>query len=79
MHRTGACGAPPRPDEQPTAEGRELRCCEPRDLIERALSLCRFRGRPEELSQEVLDVAWAGYFGASGAAPDRHAGGGVRG
>jgi hypothetical protein len=46
-------------------EGRELRCCEPRDLIERARDICRFGGRPLELSAEVLDLAWAGYFGTS--------------
>jgi hypothetical protein len=45
------------------AEERELRCCEPRDLIERARDICRFRGRPLELSDKVLDLAWAGYFG----------------
>lgn len=45
------------------AEDRELRACEPRDLIERARDICRFRGRPLELSAQVLDLAWAGYFG----------------
>lgn len=49
-------------------EGRELRCCEPRDLIERARDYCRFTGRPIELNDEVLSVAWTGYFGQS---PDR--------
>jgi hypothetical protein len=47
------------------AEDRELRACEPRDLIERARDICRFRGRPLELSAQVLDLAWAGYFGAA--------------
>jgi hypothetical protein len=45
-------------------EGRELRACEPRDLIERSRDICRFRGQPLELSAEILGVAWAGYFGA---------------
>jgi hypothetical protein len=45
------------------AEGRELRCCEPRDLIERARDACLFRNRPLELSEEILSVAWRGYFG----------------
>jgi predicted ATPase with chaperone activity len=49
------------------AEGRDLRCCEPRDLIERARAICRFRDRPPELTEEVLDLAWSGYFGMSGA------------
>lgn len=45
------------------AEQRELRCCEPRDLIERAKDICRYRGQPLELNEAVLDLAWAGYFG----------------
>jgi hypothetical protein len=47
------------------AQNRELRSCEPRDLIERAGDICRFHGRPLELSEQVLDLAWAGYFGAA--------------
>lgn len=43
--------------------GRELRACEPRDLIERARDICRFRGKPLELTPEVMDLAWTGYFG----------------
>jgi predicted ATPase with chaperone activity len=42
---------------------RELRSCEPRDLIERARDICRFENRPLELSSQVLDLAWTGYFG----------------
>lgn len=42
---------------------RELRACEPRDLIERARDICRFNGRPLELTAQVLDLAWIGYFG----------------
>jgi hypothetical protein len=51
-------------------QGRELRACEPRDLIERAIDICRFHGRALELTSEVLDLAWTGYFGtpAAGAA-----------
>jgi hypothetical protein len=44
-------------------EGRELRCCQPRDLIERARDICRFRSVPLELTPEVLDLAWIGYYG----------------
>lgn len=44
-------------------QGRELRACEPRDLIERARDICRFHGKPLELSPKVLDLAWTGYFG----------------
>src|SRR5262249_35277262 len=51
--------------ERYRAQNRELRACEPRDLIERARDICRFRGRPLELSAEVLDLAWTGYFGTT--------------
>jgi hypothetical protein len=45
------------------AAGRELRCCEPRDLIERARDICRFCDRPFELNDETLGLAWLAYFG----------------
>jgi hypothetical protein len=44
-------------------EQRELRCCEPRDLIERARDICRFSGRPPALDDAVMELAWCGYFG----------------
>jgi hypothetical protein len=47
------------------AEGRELRGCEPRDLIERARDISRFTGRPLELDQDIMALAWTGYFGSS--------------
>ncbi len=49
--------------ERYRSQNRELRACEPRDLIERALDICRFHGRPLELTAKVLDLAWTGYFG----------------
>jgi hypothetical protein len=49
--------------ERYRALNRELRACEPRDLIERARDICRFHGRPLELTRQVLDLAWGGYFG----------------
>lgn len=49
--------------ERYRVQNRELRACEPRDLIERARDICRFRGKPLELSPKVLDFAWIGYFG----------------
>ncbi len=49
--------------ERYRAQNRELRACEPRDLIERSRDICRFQGRPLELSSKVLDLAWIGYFG----------------
>jgi hypothetical protein len=49
--------------ERYRAQNRELRACEPRDLIERARDICRFDGKPLELTAKVLDLAWVGYFG----------------
>jgi hypothetical protein len=49
--------------ERYRAQNRELRSCEPRDLIERARHICRFHNRPLELTTKVLDLAWTGYFG----------------
>lgn len=46
-----------------TAEGRELRSSEPRDLVERARDICKLRGVPLQLTTQVLDLAWTGYFG----------------
>jgi MoxR-like ATPase len=45
------------------AEQRELRCCEPRDLIERARDIGRFTSRPWQLDDEIMALAWTGYFG----------------
>ncbi len=49
--------------ERYRAQNREMRSCEPRDLIERARDICRFRGKSVELTAEVLNLAWIGYFG----------------
>lgn len=50
--------------ERYRVQNRELRSCEPRDLIERARDICRFHGKPLELTPKVLDLAWTGYFGS---------------
>jgi hypothetical protein len=47
------------------AERREPKGCEPRDLIDRAIEVCKFRREPLRLTKETIDQAWAGYFGAS--------------
>jgi predicted ATPase with chaperone activity len=44
-------------------ESRELRSCEPRDLLERCRDICRLRQQRFALSQELLDEAWRAYFG----------------
>jgi predicted ATPase with chaperone activity len=49
--------------ERYRSEGRELRGCEPRDLIGRAQDICQLRRTPLELNDELLDLAWTSYFG----------------
>ncbi len=49
--------------ERYRAQNRELRACEPRDLIERARDICTFQSRSFELTPKVIDQAWTGYFG----------------
>jgi predicted ATPase with chaperone activity len=44
-------------------ENRELRSCEPRDLLERCRDICRLRQQKFSLSQKLLDEAWRAYFG----------------
>lgn len=44
-------------------ESRELRSCEPRDLLLRINDICRLRRTPMEINDEFLDLAWCGYFG----------------
>ncbi|MGE0754617.1 MAG: ATP-binding protein [Alphaproteobacteria bacterium] len=43
--------------------GRELRSCEPRDLLERVRDICKYRNIDARLDQELIDTAWRGYFG----------------
>ncbi|MFM7059271.1 MAG: ATP-binding protein [Planctomycetota bacterium] len=45
-------------------EQRELRCSEPRDLIERMRDFSRYYNRPLEITPQTLDVAWRGFFGS---------------
>jgi hypothetical protein len=40
----------------------QLRGCQPRDLINQALSLADYREEPRRLTNELLDAACAGYF-----------------
>jgi predicted ATPase with chaperone activity len=41
---------------------RPLRACQPRDLIEQVVALCRYRGVEPMLTPEMLDAACAAYF-----------------
>lgn len=47
------------------AEGRQMKSCEPRDLLERVKDICVFVNRDLELTPELIDTAWKNYFGTS--------------
>jgi DNA-binding PadR family transcriptional regulator len=44
-------------------EPREMRSCQPRDLVDRCRDICRYENRQFMLSKELLDRAWLYYFG----------------
>jgi hypothetical protein len=46
-------------------ERRQMKGCEPRDLLDRVTDICLFEGQPLELTFQVLDIAWRNYFGTS--------------
>lgn len=46
-------------------EHRQMKGCEPRDLLDRVTDICLFEGQPLALSPQVIDVAWMNYFGTS--------------
>ena len=53
-------------------EGRELRGCEPRDLLERVREICEYRGQSEIcINPANLEFAWTAYFGGA-AVPGSH-------
>ena len=45
-------------------EGRDMRSCHPRDLVERCRDICRYESRPFALTPDLMDRAWIYYFGA---------------
>jgi predicted ATPase with chaperone activity len=47
-----------------THEQREMRSCQPRDLVDRCRDICRYENRPFSLTKELLERAWLYYFGA---------------
>jgi len=54
------------------AEGRVMKGCEPRDLLNKVRDVCLLEGRPAQLTVDLIDVAWGNYFGTShGFAPDQ--------
>jgi hypothetical protein len=46
-------------------EHRQMKACEPRDLLDRVTDICLFEGHTLELNPKLIDVAWRNYFGAS--------------
>jgi predicted ATPase with chaperone activity len=44
-------------------EQREMRACQPRDLVDRCADICRYENRPLLLTGELLERAWLYYFG----------------
>ncbi len=47
-----------------THEQREMRSCQPRDLVDRCADICRYENRPFILTKDLLERAWLYYFGA---------------
>jgi len=46
-------------------EHRQMKGCEPRDLIDRASDICLFEALPLHLTPQILVIAWKNYFGTS--------------
>jgi hypothetical protein len=46
-------------------EHRQMKACEPRDLLDRVTDICLFEGRAPEINTRLIDLAWRNYFGAS--------------
>ncbi|HEU4870514.1 MAG TPA: hypothetical protein VFT08_06665 [Pyrinomonadaceae bacterium] len=46
-------------------ERRQMKGCEPRDLLDRATDICLFENQGLKLTPQVVDVAWRNYFGTS--------------
>jgi len=46
-------------------ERRQMKGCEPRDLLDRATDICTFEGESPKLTHAIIDVAWRNYFGTS--------------
>jgi hypothetical protein len=46
-------------------ERRQMKGCEPRDLLDRVTDICLFEGDSLRLTPDVIDIAWRNYFGTS--------------
>jgi predicted ATPase with chaperone activity len=45
------------------SEKRVMKACEPRDIINRFLDICQYKGLQPTLTRDLLDLAWSNYFG----------------
>lgn len=48
-----------------STEQRQMKGCEPRDLLDRATDICQFERNKLELTPHVVDLAWRNYFGTA--------------
>ena len=46
-------------------ERRQMKGCEPRDLMDRATDICQFENHGVNLTPQIIDVAWRNYFGTA--------------
>lgn len=46
-------------------EQRQMKACDPRDLLERVTDICLFENRELEITPKIVDKAWRNYFGAA--------------
>jgi len=46
-------------------ENRIMKACEPRDLVERCLDICKYENLPQNVTCSIMDRAWRNYFGAA--------------
>lgn len=49
-------------------EDRAPKSCEPRDLLNRVMDICQFRGCAPHLTADLIDLAWNHYFGRASVA-----------
>jgi predicted ATPase with chaperone activity len=45
------------------SEKRVMKACEPRDIINRFLDICQYKGLQPTMTRDLLDLAWSNYFG----------------
>jgi len=46
-------------------ERRQMKGCEPRDLLDRSTDICMFEGESPKMTPAIIDTAWRNYFGTS--------------